>query len=97
MEGIISLTLEIRKIFLVQSKKKKKIGTITLSINPFIPKPATPFQWLPMAPSAVLKRRTNQLRNALKKTPNMKINCDPNVWPESTDFWPGVIGGWRTS
>lgn len=76
VEGIISLTLEIRKIFLVQSKKKKKIGTITLSINPFIPKPATPFQWLPMAPSAVLKRRTNQLRNALKKTPNMKINCE---------------------
>ena len=76
VEGIISLTLDIREIFLAQSKKKKKIGTITLSVNPFVPKPATPFQWLPMAPSGVLKRRSNHLKASLKKIPNMKINCE---------------------
>ncbi|MFK5952195.1 MAG: radical SAM protein [Desulfobacterium sp.] len=76
VEGIISLTLEIRDIFLEESKKNKKIGTITLSVNPFVPKPATPFQWLPMAPAAVLKKRTNHLKNSLKKIPNMKINCE---------------------
>ena len=76
VEGIISLTLEIRKIFLEESKKKKKIGTITLSVNPFVPKPATPFQWLPMAPAAVLKKNTTLLKNSLKKIPNMKINCE---------------------
>ncbi|SMC35655.1 Radical SAM superfamily enzyme YgiQ, UPF0313 family [Desulfocicer vacuolatum DSM 3385] len=76
IEGIISLTLDIRNIFLEESKKKKKIGTITLSVNPFVPKPATPFQWLPMAPAAVLKKRTNHLKNSLKKIPNMKINCE---------------------
>ena len=76
VDGIISLTLDIREIFLAQSKKKKKIGTITLSVNPFVPKPATPFQWLPMAPSAVLKRRSNHLKESLKKIPNMKINCE---------------------
>jgi radical SAM superfamily enzyme YgiQ (UPF0313 family) len=76
VDGIISLTLEIREIFLGESKKKKKIGTITLSVNPFVPKPATPFQWLPMAPAAVLKKRTAHLKNSLKKIPNMKINCE---------------------
>jgi len=76
VEGIISLSLEIRDIFLAESKKQKKIGTITLSVNPFVPKPATPFQWLPMAPAAVLKKRTAHLRNSLKKIPNMKINCE---------------------
>ncbi len=76
VEGIISLTLEIRDVFLEESKKNKKIGTITLSVNPFVPKPATPFQWLPMAPAAVLKKRTNHLKNSLKKIPNMKINCE---------------------
>ncbi len=76
VEGIISLSLDIRDIFLAESKKKKKIGTITLSVNPFVPKPATPFQWLPMAPAALLKQRTAHLKKSLRKVPNMKINCE---------------------
>lgn len=76
VDGIIDLTLNIRDIFLAESKKKKKIGTITLSVNPFVPKPVTPFQWIPMAPAAVLKRRTAHLTTSLKKIPNVKINCE---------------------
>ena len=76
VEGIIALSLEIRDIFLAESRKKKKIGTITLSVNPFVPKPATPFQWLPMAPAPLLKQRTNHLKKTLRKVPNMKINCE---------------------
>jgi len=45
-------------------------GTLTLSINPFVPKPFTPFQWMPMADKkrldAVMKRITQALRRQKK-------------------------------
>ena len=45
VQDIVELTTKIKTVFLEESKKNRKIGTITLSINPFIPKPSTPFQW----------------------------------------------------
>ncbi|SMC67640.1 TIGR03960 family B12-binding radical SAM protein [Sporomusa malonica] len=41
-------------------------GTLTLSINPFIPKPFTPFQWLPMASIAEVSARLKYIQSALK-------------------------------
>jgi hypothetical protein len=70
------LTLKIKAVFLEESKKQKKIGTITLSINPFIPKPFTPFQWAPMADQQTLKHRLDLIQTGLKKVPNMKINIE---------------------
>ena len=42
VSAIVDLTKKIREAFLAASRKKGKIGTITLSINPFIPKPVYP-------------------------------------------------------
>ena len=74
--AIITLTEKIRERFLEASRVKKKIGTITLSINPFIPKPVTPFQWTAIAPGKVLKARFAIIREGLKKMPNVKINVE---------------------
>ena len=76
VEEIVSLTQEIKAIFLESSKKKKKIGTITLSINPFIPKPCTPFQWCAMTPEKTLKHRVEIIRQGLKKTANVTLNFE---------------------
>ncbi len=38
---------------------------IALTVEPFVPKAGTPFQWLPMAAEEVLKRRIARLRRAL--------------------------------
>jgi len=76
VEEIVSLTLAIKAVFLEVSKKKKKIGTITLSINPFIPKPCTPFQWSAMTLEPVLKNRVNIIRQGLKKTANVTLNFE---------------------
>ncbi len=45
----------------------KSSGTLTLSINPFISKPFTPFQWLPMAKLQTVEERLKRIRTALKK------------------------------
>ena len=76
VQAIVELTKEIKAIFLKASKKKKKIGTITLSVNPFIPKPGTPFQWAAMENEKVLKLRINIIKQGLKKIANVKVNFE---------------------
>ena len=53
-------------------------GTLTLSVNPFIPKPFTPFQWLPMADKKYVEKAAKvltqgrcrwRIRNMWKKRP----------------------------
>jgi len=45
--------------------QKKRVGHVTVSLNPFVPKPWTPFQWDPMEDAASLKRKIVLLRAAL--------------------------------
>lgn len=74
--AIVDLTKKIKQVFLQASRKKSKIGTITLSINPFIPKPFTPFQWALMEKKSILKDKMNIIRQGLKKVPNIKLNFE---------------------
>lgn len=76
VQAIVELTKEIKSVFLETSRKKKKIGTITLSINPFIPKPCTPFQWAAMEDETVLKQRVGLIRQGLKKVANVSVNVE---------------------
>ncbi|MFA5905202.1 MAG: radical SAM protein [Desulfobacula sp.] len=76
IHAIVELTKKIKSEFLDASKKKHKIGTITLSINPFIPKPFTPFQWAPMEKTAILKQRVDIICQGLKNTANVKVNVE---------------------
>jgi len=73
---INTLIRRIRQTFLEASRKKGKIGTITLSVNPFIPKPATPFQWCGFRPEEQLRKRMKIIREGLKKIPNLQVNFE---------------------
>ncbi|MGL5514689.1 MAG: radical SAM protein, partial [Sporomusa sp.] len=48
-------------------------GTLTLSINPFIPKPFTPFQWLPMASAGKVLAGLKTIQSALKATRGVEV------------------------
>ncbi len=76
VQEIVSLTLAIKAVFLEASQKKKRIGAITLSINPFIPKPCTPFQWCAMTQENLLKHRVDIIRQGLKKIANVTTNFE---------------------
>ncbi len=73
-EAIVTLTRQIKERFLAASRKQKRMGTITLRINPFIPKPGTPFQWAAFADDAILKHRAGIIQQGLKKTANVTVN-----------------------
>ncbi len=47
--------------------KKNSLGRVTVSLNPFVPKPWTPFQWDPMEDAPSIKRKTMLLRAELRR------------------------------
>ena len=52
------------------------MGEITVSLNAFVPKPHTPFQWAPMEAVPVLKKKIKRIRQALGNVPNMTVQAD---------------------
>jgi len=73
---IIDLCKKIKQNFLQSSRKKGRIGQITVSLNSFVPKPVTPFQWAGMEQTGSLKKKIKQIREGIKKIPNIKLNHD---------------------
>ncbi|QTA82078.1 Radical SAM domain-containing protein, CHP03960 [Desulfonema limicola] len=73
---IIDLCKKIKNSFLESSRKKGKIGEITVSLNSFVPKPVTPFQWTPMEETGELKKKIKQIKGGLKKIANLRFNHD---------------------
>lgn len=75
-DELINLIVKIREIWLDVQRVRGHLGTITLSVNPFIPKPMTPFQWVGMSPVAQLKRIINLLRKQINRLPNVKLQVE---------------------
>ena len=69
IDAIVDLALRLKAY--LESKGNK--GTLTLSVNPFIPKPFTPFQWLPMMEKSMVERELRQLRRGLKGHKGIEI------------------------
>jgi len=80
VDAIISLVKQIKHRFLTSSRARKHIGTITVSLNSFVPKPFTPFQWAAMDEVGTLKRKIKKIKTALKKVANLRINTDVPRW-----------------
>jgi radical SAM family uncharacterized protein len=80
VEAIIHLVKKIKHRFLTSSRARKKIGQITVSLNSFVPKPFTPFQWVAMDEIRTLKTKIKKIKNDLKKVANLRINSDVPRW-----------------
>ena len=71
---------EITKLTL--ALKQRVEGTVTrlaITVEPFVPKAGTPFQWLPMAPEEVLAGRMNRIKNRLAKS-GIDVRTDSVGW-----------------
>jgi radical SAM superfamily enzyme YgiQ (UPF0313 family) len=80
VDAVIQLVKKIKHQFLTSSRTRKKIGQITVSLNSFVPKPFTPFQWSAMDEVSVLKTKIKKIKNELKKVANLRINSDVPRW-----------------
>ncbi len=75
-EELLELVRSIREVWLEAGRKKGQLGQIHLSVNPFVPKPFTPFQWATMATEAALKKTMKLLRSKVGKIPNVTISFE---------------------
>ncbi len=72
-EELLRLTAALREIWLRAGKKRGRLGSLTVSVNPFIPKPFTPLQWAGMAEAKSLEKTIKRLRAAVARMPNTDI------------------------
>ena len=56
------------------------LANITLSLNSFVPKPFTPFQWAPFAGVAALKDRIKRVKRELQGQPRIRVHADLPKW-----------------
>jgi radical SAM family uncharacterized protein len=80
VEEIVSLCKRIKHRFLNTSRIRGHIGEITVSLNCFVPKPFTPFQWAAMDDEAVLKQKIKRVKEGLKKIANIRVHADVPRW-----------------
>lgn len=73
---IAGLTRRIRELLLDTERGRRRAANITVSVNPFVPKPWTPFQWDPMLPIGELKAKFALLRKAMARVPNVKLDIE---------------------
>jgi len=76
LEELIRLVTAIRERVLEHARGNRRIGEITLSVNPFIPKPFTPFQWCGMEPLPSLEKKVKMLEGRLRTIPNVRLKVE---------------------
>ncbi|MFH1624789.1 MAG: TIGR03960 family B12-binding radical SAM protein [Pseudomonadota bacterium] len=80
VEEIIRMTKKIKHHMVKVSKGNKRLGRVTLSINSFVPKPVTPFQWHPFDDLKSLNNKLKVTRSGLKKEGNVNVTSDLPKW-----------------
>lgn len=76
LEELVNLVEAIRHRVIERARANKRLGEITLSVNPFIPKPFTPFQWCGMEPLASLERKVKFLESRLRHLSNVRLKVE---------------------
>ena len=80
VKAIPDLAKQIRHRILSHRKGQKGQWKVVLSVNPFVPKPATPFQWVPLEEVSELKRKLKIIQRGIKGEKGMEMIHDVPKW-----------------
>jgi radical SAM superfamily enzyme YgiQ (UPF0313 family) len=80
VKAILGLAEQVHEVQLRHARPAGRIGRTTLSVNSFVPKPFTPFQWEPMEPVDGLNKKLRVLEKAVRKIGNMNLIHDLPKW-----------------
>ncbi len=75
LDAIVSLTSRIRQRMIEVARPRGRVGSIIVSLNAFVPKPQTPFQWEPVEPERVIDQKIKYLTRAFKHIPNVEVRA----------------------
>ena len=74
LDGIVQLVGDVRRQMLAEGRRRGRLGRLVPSVNPFIPKAGTPFQWHAMEKLPELNRKMRYLQKALGRMPNVEAH-----------------------
>jgi radical SAM superfamily enzyme YgiQ (UPF0313 family) len=77
VDAIAHLAIAVRDVVTEVSRPTGKLGWVSLSVNPFIPKSSTPFQWEPMLDPKILDKKIERIRKLVMKVPNLELRFEP--------------------
>ncbi len=80
MQGIVRLVKVVKHVMVKESAPRGTIGQIRMSVNCFVPKPFTPFQWFPMDSLSALKEKQKGLKKSFSKVGGVKVSSDVPKW-----------------
>jgi radical SAM superfamily enzyme YgiQ (UPF0313 family) len=80
VSGVLNLVKKMKHHMIQVSRGRGTIGSIRLSVNCFVPKPFTPFQWHPMDSIESLKEKQKWLKMAFKREGGISISFDVPKW-----------------
>lgn len=80
IEAIINVVRKIKHRTVKSSAGKRTFKRITVSINQFIPKPATPFQWYPLEDINAVRKRIHTIERSLRKETLVNVIYDLPKW-----------------
>ena len=80
IDAIIELVGKIQHHIRNCFQGKKKFRRITLSVNQFIPKPATPFQWCFLENVSIAGKKIKKIENAFRRERQIKVIHDVPKW-----------------
>jgi radical SAM superfamily enzyme YgiQ (UPF0313 family) len=75
LEEMVLLVERIKDRMLEAGKRFGRAGKIIPSLNGFVPKPNTPFQWEPICEEKELKRRLKFVSKKLARIPNVEVRA----------------------
>jgi len=76
LEEMVGLIKKVKGKMLELGRAKGRLSNLSLSINCFVPKPWTPFQFFPMQPVSALKQKLKFLRTRLAGEANIKFKSE---------------------
>ncbi|MBM4286549.1 MAG: radical SAM protein [Deltaproteobacteria bacterium] len=79
VEDIARLTKRLQHA-VVKASAGRSRPSITLSLNSFVPKPFTPFQWTPFAGVSALKERLRMVKRELQGQRQIRVHADLPKW-----------------
>lgn len=76
VDSIARLSIAVRDAVHNATRASGRVAWVQLSVNPFIPKASTPFQWEPMVPAKELESKIDRIRALIRKVSNLEIRFE---------------------
>ncbi len=76
LQGIVDIVAKMRDRMIGHGRARGRVGRIKVSVNPFVPKPWTPFQWDPMEDVGGAQKKIARLKRGFGRMANVEMESE---------------------